>query len=75
MMHSVEQLEAELMLLPISERARLAERLISSLDDEEDETEYALASEAQRRLVAFDAGEAAGYPAADIIAEAHRRLL
>lgn len=73
MIHSVEQLEAELLSLPTGERARLAERLISSLD-EETEAEEAWAGEVQRRLAAFDAGDAASFPAAEVIAEARRRL-
>ncbi|MEI7868615.1 MAG: addiction module protein [Candidatus Methylumidiphilus sp.] len=69
MIHSVEQLEAELLQLPIGERARLAERLITSLD-EEAEVEASWSDEVQRRLVAFDAGEAASFPAEEVIAEA-----
>ncbi len=73
MIHSVEQLEAELLLLPIGERARLAERLISSLD-EETAIEEALSNEVQHRLAAFDAGDAASFAAAEVIAEARGRL-
>ena len=73
MIHSVEQLEAELLELPIGERARLAERLISSLD-EEAAIEEALSDEVQRRLAAFDAGVAASFSAADVISEARGRL-
>ncbi len=69
MIHSVEQLEAELLQLPIGERARLAERLITSLD-EEAEVEAAWSDEVQRRLAAFDAGEAVSFPAEEVIAEA-----
>lgn len=69
MIHSIEQLEAELLQLPIGERARLAERLITSLD-EEAEVETAWSDEVQRRLVAFDAGEAASFPVEEVIGEA-----
>ena len=69
MIHSLEQLEAELLQLPIGERTRLAERLITSLD-EEAEVEAAWSNEVQRRLAAFDAGEAASFPAEEVIAEA-----
>ena len=70
MTHRVEQLEAELLPLPIDERARLAERLISSLD-EEAASEEALSDEVQRRLAAFDA---ASFSAAGVISEARGRL-
>lgn len=73
MIHSVEQLEAELLLLPVAERARLAERLISSLD-EEALAEEAWSAEVQRRLIAFDAGDALSFDAAEVIAEARGRL-
>jgi putative addiction module component (TIGR02574 family) len=73
MIHSVEQLEAELLLLPVGERARLAERLIASLD-EEAAIEEALSDEVQRRLADFDAGIAASFSAADVISEARGRL-
>ncbi len=73
MIHSVEQLEAELLLLPVGERARLAERLISSLDDET-AVEEAWSDEVQRRLSAIDAGEATSFPADEVIAEARGRV-
>jgi hypothetical protein len=46
---TIEQLESALLKLPPSQRARLAERLIASLD-EESELESAWYDEAERRL-------------------------
>jgi putative addiction module component (TIGR02574 family) len=73
MIHSVEQLEAELLLLPASERARLAERLLASLDEEAD-AEAAWSAEVERRLAGFDSGESASFAAAEVIAEARGQL-
>jgi putative addiction module component (TIGR02574 family) len=59
---TLEQLEQELLKLPATERARLAERLISSLD-EESELEKAWYDEAERRLSAIRAGAVREVPA------------
>lgn len=52
---TIDQLERALLKLPAHERARLAERLISSLD-EESEVEQAWYDEAERRLEEIQAG-------------------
>jgi putative addiction module component (TIGR02574 family) len=52
---TIDQLERVLLKLPAHERARLAERLISSLD-EESEVEQAWYDEAERRLEEIQAG-------------------
>lgn len=70
---SVEQLEAEALQLPASERARLAERLIASLDQEADH-EQVWAAEVQRRLADLQAGRVQTIPAADVISAARARL-
>jgi putative addiction module component (TIGR02574 family) len=73
-MSSVAQrLEAAALALPRSERARLAERLIASLD-ENAEVEDAWAAEIKRRLDAIDRGEVELVPAEEVIAEARRRI-
>jgi putative addiction module component (TIGR02574 family) len=53
---SVEQIEAEILKLPREIRARLAERLISSLDDES-EIEQSWIEEAERRYRRYVDGE------------------
>lgn len=68
-----EELETVVMLLPLAERARLAERLIASLDEDE-EVDRAWATEIERRLEAFRAGEMAPIAADDVFLKAHARL-
>ena len=68
-----QRLEAAALALPREERARLAERLIESLDDDP-AVEEAWAAEIKRRLDAIDRGEVEMVPAEDVIAEARRRL-
>ena len=53
---SVEHLEAEILKLPRDIRARLAERLLSSLDDES-EIEKAWIAEAEQRYQRFLDGD------------------
>ena len=74
---SPQQIEAGALELPTSERARLARRLIVSLDEEvEDPTEVERAWEAeiQRRLDEYRAGKVQTTPAADVFSDARRRL-
>ena len=70
----LEALEAEALELSVRERARLAHRLLESLDEDvvEDpaDVERAWASEIERRLAAYDAGEMEAIPASDVLAEA-----
>jgi putative addiction module component (TIGR02574 family) len=66
-------LEAVLLALPRSERARLAERLLASLD-EESEVEEAWAAEIRSRLERFRAGELDAVSASSVHQEARRRL-
>lgn len=63
-----ERLEAEARRLPREERARLAEALISSLD-EEAEIEQAWAEEIRRRLQELDSGSISTIPADQVFQE------
>ena len=63
-----EQLENEAQNLPRDERARLAEALIASLD-EEAEIERAWLAEAERRAAELDSGAVEGIPADQVFAE------
>ena len=63
-----EQLEVEALNLPRDERARLAEALISSLD-EEAEIELAWQQEIRRRVAELDAGTVETIPAEQVFAE------
>jgi hypothetical protein len=70
---NLEQLEAEALKLPSGVRAHLAERLISSLD-EDAEIEQAWEVEAERRYQQYLAGEMDTIPAADALAEVRAEL-
>jgi putative addiction module component (TIGR02574 family) len=69
------QLEAKVLELPPRERARLAERLISSLDQEVDaDAEAAWVREGERRLDELKSGRAKGRAAAGVFRRARAAL-
>ena len=68
-----EQLEAEARNLPREERARLAEALLNSLE-EESEIEQAWRTEIRRRADELDSGEVQGVPADEVFAEIDKLL-
>jgi putative addiction module component (TIGR02574 family) len=74
----VEQLEAEALALPRHDRIRLVERLIESLDTDEDEdsaeVERAWEAEIRRRLEEFDIGAAQAIPFEDLLAQLRQRM-
>ena len=63
-----EHIEAEALRLPREERARLAEALISSLD-EESEIEKAWSAEIKRRVLDLRSGAVKSIPAEDVFSE------
>ena len=68
-------LEAEALKLPAAERARLAERLLESLDAlSEEENARLWIEEAARRDAELDADPSRGRPAADVFRDARARL-
>lgn len=69
-----EQLEAELLQLPTSLRARLAEALLDSLEEADSEIDLAWANEAERRYQELRSGSVKGISAADALAKARARL-
>ena len=71
-MSPVDDLESAAMALPRAERARLAQRLLASLD-EDTEVEAAWRSEVRRRLEEYDAGQIQPLPADQVFSEARRR--
>ena len=72
---STEELETEALKLTPRERARLAERLLQSLENLSDEENARLwAEEAERRDVAWNASPAIGRPADDVLRDARARL-
>jgi predicted nucleic acid-binding protein len=72
---SIEELEAAALKLDPKQRARLAERLLDSLENlSPEENARIWAEEAQRRSDAWDAGTLQGRSAEEVIRDARRRL-
>ncbi len=75
MSSKVEKLAMELLGLPASARAELAEKLILSLDDSEDHNVEPLwVEEAQRRLSEIHEGEVHGEPAERALRDVTEKL-
>ena len=69
------KLEAKALKLPPEQRARLAERLISSLDQASDpESEQLWLEEAERRLEELESGQVEAVPAERVIENARSSL-
>ena len=72
---TTEELEAEALKLTPAGRARLAERLLASLEALSDEENTRLwAEEAQRRDDAWEASGDAGHPAVEVFRDARAGL-
>ncbi len=71
---STEQIKAEALRLPVSERARLAEELISSLDEDEN-VEAEWAEEIERRLADVRQGRVELVDADDVLTRLRARFL
>jgi hypothetical protein len=73
---TIEELEAEALKLNPSLRARLADKLLHSLDALSDaENERLWAEEALRRHEELETGKAAGRPAEEVLRDARAQLL
>jgi len=71
----LKEFEAEALKLPLKERAALAERLIASLDTEDDaENERLWVEEAERRYRAYRKGDLPSRPAEDLFRDALARI-
>ena len=69
-------LESQVLKLSRRERARLAQRLIASLDEEVDaDTERLWLAEAERRLADLKSGKVAAIPAERVIRKVRAALL
>lgn len=73
MISPVHELEAAAMALPVNERARLAERLLSSLDSDVQKVETAWVAEVEDRLARYRAGELTALSTDEVMAEARKR--
>jgi putative addiction module component (TIGR02574 family) len=75
---ALEDVESAALDLSQTDRARLAHRLIESLDEEAgedlDEVQRLWAEEIERRVASYRAGDVATIPAAEVFAEARARL-
>ena len=78
MSEAFERLLAEAVELPTRDRAELATRLISSLDEDadepEDEVQRAWDAEIRRRVTEMDAGTAEMIPVEEVLAELRAEL-
>jgi putative addiction module component (TIGR02574 family) len=75
MADTAKDLESEVLQLPATARARLAERLLASLDAETDpQNEQLWLAEAERRLDELESGSAKGISADQVIADARSKL-
>jgi putative addiction module component (TIGR02574 family) len=71
----LDEIEKQAMALPEKDRAALAERLLASLDEGEDEgVEEAWAVEAERRDRELQEGKVKGRPASEVLARVRRAL-
>lgn len=69
------EIESRVLRLPPKERARLAERLISSLDESMDaENEKLWLEESERRLDELESGRVHAVPAEKVFKDARSRL-
>ena len=69
------EIELEALQLPPKERARLAQRLLASLDPESDrDAEQAWLEEAESRLAELETGKVAGIPAQQVFEKARSTL-
>ena len=75
MSSNLDQLTAEAMKLPLRERVQLAQRLVSTIDDEvESDTEALWFAEAERRLEELRSGEVQRVPADEHFAALAKHL-
>jgi putative addiction module component (TIGR02574 family) len=75
MSSNLDQITADAMKLPLRDRVQLAQRLVSTLDDEmETGTEALWFAEAERRLEELRSGKVEGIPAEDVFRNAREAL-
>jgi putative addiction module component (TIGR02574 family) len=71
---STDQILKEALALPAEEKAKLAEELLSSLDDAaQAEIDKAWAEEVESRIEAYDRGELKAEPLEDVIKDMKQR--
>jgi putative addiction module component (TIGR02574 family) len=70
---TIDQLEQEVLKLSVDQRARLAERIISSLDSDA-EIEQEWAAEVRRRDAELESGEVTGISVEDALSAVRNRF-
>lgn len=72
---SIDEIEAVLLRLSLEERARLAEKVLESLEDlSSEERERLWVEEATRRDEEWDTNPSSGRPAEDVLRDAFTKL-
>lgn len=75
MSHDVEQIAEDLLKLPSSSRAELAERLLGSIEDfTTPDVEQAWKNEVAKRIKEYESGVVQGIPAEDVFKAAREKL-
>lgn len=75
MAREAQDLLAEVLELPLDERAKIAAELLESLDQAEEDVEEAWASEIQKRVAAARAGELASTDWRTVLDRVEREVL
>ena len=70
----IEELTAKARALPPADRVRLAEDLLSTVQEADEEVEAAWHAEIHRRIAEIDAGTAKLIPAEEVFAQVRRLL-
>lgn len=70
----IEDLAAKARALPPADRVRLAEDLLSTVQEVDEDTEAAWDAEIRRRIAEIDAGTAKLIPAEEVFAQVRRLL-
>jgi len=74
MANLIEELSSQARKLPAVDRVRLAEELLASVYETDDEVEAAWDEEIRLRIADIDAGKAKLIPAEDVLAQVRRLL-
>ena len=74
MANLIEELSSQARTLPAADRVRLAEELLATVHEPDDEVEAAWDEEIRNRIAAIDAGTAKLTPAEDVFAQVRRLL-
>jgi putative addiction module component (TIGR02574 family) len=74
MANLIEELSSQARTLPAADRVRLAEELLATVHESDDEVEAAWAEEVRMRIADIDAGRTKLIPADEVFAQVRRLL-